>query len=116
MYQIYNSSLLINGNLTFSSYTFRLRASELERARNRTRLQALKEKVTELEGEVGRLQDENTKLQKLGERAESVKGAVLRKDGIIQQLKGQVEKLQLQIDNFKTTELMLQAEIDKKEK
>lgn len=78
-------------------------------------MQALREKVTELEAELGRLQDENLKLQKLGERAESMKGAITRKDSMIQQLKTQVEKLQVQVDNLKTSELMLQAEADKKE-
>ena len=77
-------------------------------------MQALKDKVTEQEGELRTLQEENSKLQKLGERAESLKGAIVRKDGTILQLKAQVEKLQLQIDALRGSELQMQAEAEKR--
>jgi predicted nuclease with TOPRIM domain len=91
-----------------------LRASELERARNRTRQQALKDKVVELEGLTKQLQEENNRLARLGERTESLKGAVARKDQIIASLKGHIEKLQIQIDELRGSDLQHQTEAEKK--
>ena len=79
-------------------------------------MQGLKEKVTELETELRATQEENARLQKLGERFESMKGVITRKDGIIQTLKMQVEKLQLQIDAQTSREQQQQAEADKRAK
>ena len=95
---------------------YRLRSSEAERGRNRVRMQALKEKVGELEAELSRVAEENSKLKIMGERIEGLRATITRKDTMIQSLKTQVEKLQAQIDSLKTTEVQLQMEADKRAK
>jgi hypothetical protein len=79
-------------------------------------MQALKEKVLELESELNRVQEENNRLQKIGERSEGLRGVITRKDTAIQSLKLQVDRLQAQIDSLKTEEMVHQAEAEKKAK
>lgn len=92
----------------------RLKASELERARVRSRLQALKEKITELENIIKDMSDENEKLRKTGEKVEMFKSSITRKDTLINSLKAQINRLTAEYDILKASENNQQTDAEKK--
>jgi len=111
-----SSSGLTNdvATMTAAELRTRLRASELERARNRTRLQALKDRIHELEAQHTSILEENSKLLKANEKVEGLKSAIGRKDAMVQTLKEQIERLHGQIEELKLSELNMQSECNKK--
>jgi len=100
--------------MTAAELRTRLRASELERARNRTRLQALKDRIHELEGQHASILEENCKLLKANEKVEGLKASIVRKDAMVQTLKEQIDKLHGQIEELKLSEMNIQTECNKK--
>jgi len=100
--------------MTAAELRTRLRASELERARNRTRLQALKDRIHELESQHALILEENAKLQKANDKVEGLKASIVRKDAMVQTLKEQVDKLHVQIEELKLSEMNMQMEGNKK--
>lgn len=111
-----SSSGLMNdvATMTAAELRTRLRASELERARNRTRLQALKDRIHELEAQHTSILEENSKLLKANEKVESLKSSIVRKDAMVQTLKEQIDRLHGQIEELKLSELNMQTECNKK--
>lgn len=111
-----SSSGLTNdvATMTAAELRTRLRASELERARNRTRLQALKDRIHELEAQHTSILEENSKLLKANEKVEGLKSSIVRKDTMVQTLKEQIERLHGQIEELKLSELNMQSECNKK--
>lgn len=69
-----------------------MKASELERNRSRTRIQALKDRVVELEAELKPLQEEVEKLRKVNERSEGLKAALQRKEQQLAQMRTQLDR------------------------
>lgn len=78
----------------------RIKEYELERARNRARFQALKEKITELEQTITTLQDDNEQLHKQLDKQDALKIALTRKDQVLQQVRTQYEKAKQDYENL----------------
>lgn len=100
--------------LSASELRVRLRASELERTRSRNRLNALKDKILEVESECKLLKDENDKLRKLGERFDSMKTTIARKDANLKVLRAQHDKLKTEHEDLVKQAASKQAEMDKR--
>lgn len=86
----------------------RLRVSELERARSRHRLNALKEKIVDLEAELKLFKEDNEKLKKAAEKVEFLKTSLSKKDNLLKTLRGQYDILQ---ENY--NKLTVESEKDK---
>ena len=100
--------------LTAAELRGRLKGSELDRARMKTRLQALKERVVELEVVQSTLGEENDRLRKTQDKSDALKATIARKDEIIRSIKTQLERVQQELDDLHRKEVHQQAEHDKK--
>jgi hypothetical protein len=93
---------------------FRIKEYELEKARNRARLQALKEKIAELEGTINTLREENDQLQKQLDKQDALKIALTRKDQVLQQVRNQYEKAKQDYENLTAYANQQQQEAEKR--
>jgi len=80
-------------HLSVSELRSRLRSSEVDRARCKLRLSALKDKVLDLELELKEAQRERDRALAVADRFEDLKAAVPRKDAIIKNYKAEVQRL-----------------------
>jgi hypothetical protein len=68
--------------IPYSSY-YRLKASEVDRRRCKTRLVTLKERLLALEAELAEARKECDRLTRQGEKAEAARASLLRKDTLL---------------------------------
>ena len=87
---------------------------ELDRSRGRTRLQARKEKIVELESDCKNLREENDRLRKSNEKLEGLKSTLARRENTIEALRQQVDKLRVELEAEKTKEASQHVEAEKK--
>lgn len=100
--------------LTAPELRARLKEYDLERARSKARLQALKDKISELEHEIVILKEENERLKKNTDKSDAMKASMGRKDTLIANMKAQIEKLKTELEECKHQELVSQAENEKR--
>jgi hypothetical protein len=101
-------------NLSAGELRNRLRTSELERSRSRVRLNSLKDRVTELDGENKIMKEELERISKSGERLEALKASNLRKDAVVKSLKAQLEKSRIEFEELRSEKDKDYTESDKK--
>ena len=75
---------------------------------------ALKEKITELEHEIISIKEENETLKKQSDKQESLRATLARKDTVITNLKKEVERLKLELDDALKREEAWEKESEKK--
>jgi hypothetical protein len=100
--------------LSAGELRLRLRAADLEKGRNRLRLQALKDKVIELEAELKVANEDNEKLKKLCERFDDFKSTLARKEVVIKNMKAQLDKAKSDIEELKEINAVAKTEAEKK--
>jgi hypothetical protein len=91
-------------DVTFLHFDHRLKASELERNRARARVQALKERVTELETESRTLHEEIERLKRINERSEALRASLTRRDQQLSAVKTQLETTHRELTEAKQSE------------
>ncbi len=87
---------------------------ELERSRHRVRLQALKEKVAELEAELRIAREDNERLQKGLNQQDTAKNMLQRKEQIISSLRAAVDRVNKELDEARQHEEQLQGQSEKR--
>ena len=87
------SLIASTAHLSVSELRSRLRSSEVDRARCKLRLSALKDKVLDLEAELKEVQRERDRASAVADRFEDLKAAVPRKDAIIKNYKAELQRL-----------------------
>jgi uncharacterized protein YdcH (DUF465 family) len=69
----------------------KIKAAEVERSRLRSRLNVLRDRLTEADAEVKTLKEENAKLTKISEKLDSLRNSLARKEAQLRSLKMQLE-------------------------
>jgi len=69
----------------------RMKAAEVERSRLRSRLNVLRDRLTEAEAEVKTLKEENAKLTKMSEKLDTLRNSLARKEAQLRSIKTQLE-------------------------
>ena len=87
--------------MTVAELRSRVKASELERNRFRNRLNVLKDKLTDMENENRRLQEENKQAKDLAARLETAKGNIARKEQGLRVAKNQCDELRVELEEQK---------------
>ena len=99
---------------TFIAYYYRLKASEVDRARCKARLAALKDKVLDLEAELRDTVKERDRLVALVADHEVLKASVGRKEVIIKSFKVEMQRLRAEGNKLVTDRDEKVIEADKK--
>jgi myosin heavy subunit len=94
--------------LTPAELRNRVRTVEMDRARIKTHVVSLKEKVASLEHDLRQREEDLDNLRAANEKLESVRSSVSRKDALIKSLREQVDKLQFEnVDVDKQSKIQL---------
>lgn len=100
-------------SLSSSTPRHRVKSSDLNLARSMKKVQALKEEVHRLEGENKVLSEENDRLKRVNEKAESTRALVQRKENQLISLRAQLDKAHSELADAKRRELASREEFDK---
>jgi chromosome segregation ATPase len=87
--------------LTANELRQRLRVADLERARARSRVGSMKDKISELEAELALLREEGQRLRRTSDRAEATRAALARKDALFRSQKAALEKVKAELDDVR---------------
>lgn len=92
----------------------RLKEYDLERARHKAHLQALRDKLQDQQTQLQQLTQQNQDLQKLNEKYEASKVALARKDTQILSLRNQLDARTQELQTAQQQDLLHQQEADKR--
>jgi len=87
--------------LTANELRQRLRVADLERARARSRVGSMKDKISELEAELALLREEGERLRRTSDRAEATRAALARKDALFRSQKAALEKVKAELEDVR---------------
>jgi len=88
--------------MTANELRQRLRVSDLERARARSRVGAMRDKISELEAEVSLLREEAERLRRSSDRAEAMRAAINRKDALYKSQKSTLDKIKGELETVRS--------------